>query len=358
MYKLLIFFSFCLISIDAHGYLFEPVARSSAWLVDPAFKECCTYSGHMEMFCGGIGHQWNNNGGKCGICGEPYDRAAKLFEKGGRLYLGKVVQTYAQGQQIEVKVKLSANHQGYFEFRLCSVDNNPDADATQECLDNHLLTVIDSNSTKHSDIYRHGSGMITVRVQLPSNLACQHCVFQWKYTTGNNWGRDPITNKSGPGLGKENETFMGCSDISITPKRTTTIRPPRLFISKAAATTTKKSSTSTSADYWILLLSKYWSLPPMKHQSKTTTTTTTTTKMSSFKSSKKTKTRTTTPITTSAAIIRSVAQISMWSSLLVPYKKGDEVVYNGTKYRCVTSHRSYAGSEPSLLTWALWRKVT
>ena len=62
MYKLLIFFSFCLISIDAHGYLFEPVARSSAWLVDPAFKECCTYSGHMEMFCGGIGHQWNNNG--------------------------------------------------------------------------------------------------------------------------------------------------------------------------------------------------------------------------------------------------------------------------------------------------------
>ena len=46
-------------------------------------------------------------GGKCGICGEPYDRTAKLFEKGGRLYLGKVVQTYAQGQQIEVKVKVN-----------------------------------------------------------------------------------------------------------------------------------------------------------------------------------------------------------------------------------------------------------
>ena len=46
-------------------------------------------------------------GGKCGICGEPYDRAVKLFEKGGRLYLGKIVQTYAQGQQIEVKVKVN-----------------------------------------------------------------------------------------------------------------------------------------------------------------------------------------------------------------------------------------------------------
>ena len=57
-----ILFCFGVTFVDAHGYLFEPVARSSAWLVDPSFKPCCTYEGHMEMFCGGVGHQWNSNG--------------------------------------------------------------------------------------------------------------------------------------------------------------------------------------------------------------------------------------------------------------------------------------------------------
>lgn len=62
MFSLLILFSYCLISIDAHGYLYEPVARSSAWLVDSSFRQCCTWSQHMEMFCGGLGHQWRVNG--------------------------------------------------------------------------------------------------------------------------------------------------------------------------------------------------------------------------------------------------------------------------------------------------------
>jgi len=50
-------------------------------------------------------------------------------------------------------------------------------------------------------------------------------------------------------------------------------------------------------------------------------------------------------------------RLSLWSALLVAYQKGDEVIYHGMKYRCVTSHRSYAGAEPSPLTWALWQKI-
>ncbi len=46
-------------------------------------------------------------GGKCGICGEPYDRQNKLFEKGGAMYLGKIVKTYNQGEQIDVKIKVN-----------------------------------------------------------------------------------------------------------------------------------------------------------------------------------------------------------------------------------------------------------
>lgn len=60
--SLLIVCSFCSLRIHGHGYLFEPIARSSAWLVDADFKACCSYESHMEMFCGGVGHQWNTNG--------------------------------------------------------------------------------------------------------------------------------------------------------------------------------------------------------------------------------------------------------------------------------------------------------
>jgi hypothetical protein len=45
--------------------------------------------------------------GKCSICGEAYDKPNKLFEKGGAMYLGKIVKTYNQGQQIDVNVVVS-----------------------------------------------------------------------------------------------------------------------------------------------------------------------------------------------------------------------------------------------------------
>jgi len=95
------------------------------------------------------------------------------------------------------------------------VDANPSADATQECLDRGLLKLANSDSTRLPDIGNYGTQTITVRLQLPSNVACRHCVFQWKYTAGNNWGRDPVTGEEGIGLGIENETFMGCADITI-----------------------------------------------------------------------------------------------------------------------------------------------
>jgi len=53
----------------------------------------------------------------------------------------------------------------------------------------------------------------------------------------------------------------------------------------------------------------------------------------------------------------TIPKPSLWSALLVAYQKGNEVIYNGMKYRCVTSHRSYAGAEPGPLTWALWQKI-
>lgn len=161
------------------------------------------------------------------------------------MYKGKIVKTYSQGQQIDVKVmvrsfnfhldfiishfhsflQLTANHKGYFEFRLCNLDASPSVDATEECLDRHLLKIANTNSTRFRDVDKYGSEMITVRVQLPADVACAHCVFQWKYTAANSWGTDPTTGQSGAGLGRENETFMGCSDITILPNGSPTTPP-------------------------------------------------------------------------------------------------------------------------------------
>jgi len=279
----------------------DPVARSSAWLVDSSFKDCCTYSNHMEMFCGGINHQWNQHGGKCGICGEAYDKPNKLFEKGGALYKGTSVKTYSQGQQVDVKVVLTANHKGYFEFRLCNVDGSS-SEATQDCLDRGILKIANTDSTKWRDVDKYGSTQITVRVQLPSNVACRHCVFQWKYTTGNNWGTDPVTGQSGSGFGIENETFMGCSDITIVANGSPVIPPPVVIDPQP----TPAPQTPR---------------PPEK----------------------------TTP--------RPSGGATTWSSNGVQYRVGDQVMYDGIKYRCVYDHVSYPGAHPSEITWALWQRA-
>lgn len=48
--------------IHGHGYLADPLARSSAWLFDQSFADCCTYHDHLQMSCGGMHRQWSVNG--------------------------------------------------------------------------------------------------------------------------------------------------------------------------------------------------------------------------------------------------------------------------------------------------------
>ncbi|CAF3777634.1 unnamed protein product [Rotaria socialis] len=352
MFFLLVLIFCFLTAIDGHGYLYEPVARSTAWLVDSSFRECCTWPNHMEMFCGGMGHQWNTNDGKCSICGEAYDKTVKLFEKGGAMYKGTIVKTYIQGQEIDVKVMLTANHKGYFEFRLCNLDASPSVDASQECLDRHQLLIAGTDSTKFRNVSNYGSEMITVRVQLPSDVACQHCVFQWKYTAANSWGTNPITNQSGPGLGRENETFMGCSDIAILPNGSPT-DPPIVIISTkptitSTSTTTKTSTTTASSTY-------YWTWPSMTTTKASTTTASSTNhwtwpSLSTHGSSSASSTTTTTTT-------RRPLGLTTWSSDFFEYQANDEVMYDGIKYRCVVAHRSFPAAAPGPLTWAWWKPI-
>ncbi|CAF0773920.1 unnamed protein product [Brachionus calyciflorus] len=234
-----------LLNIDfsvQHAYLYEPPSRASAWLNDTDFAACCKNYDYNQMYCGGSSHLWSVTGGRCGICGDPYDQPEpRTYEKGGEKYLGKIVRTYSKGAEIPVIVQVTANHLGFFEFKICKVDGW-ESDATQSCLNKTVLTVRESNSVKYP--VRADLQTAHLTVLLPPNLVCRHCVLQWRYVTGNSWGFDPETNTSCLGCGPVQENFLGCADISIKgdgnePDETTTKIVPTI------PSTTKKIETTT-----------------------------------------------------------------------------------------------------------------
>ena len=59
-------------------------------------------------------------------------------EAGGMYGKGVIARKYQKDQTIKVRVELTANHMGYFEFRICP-NNKPTKPATQKCLDMNVL---------------------------------------------------------------------------------------------------------------------------------------------------------------------------------------------------------------------------
>jgi len=203
--------AFCLSvgSVLGHGRLRDPPSRASMWR--DGYKTPHDYDDD-QAYCGGITALWSINKGKCGFCGDPWHQAEpRSHELGGKYGKGIITRNYTQGQEIEVYVQLTTNHRGWFEFRLCPLENpGPGHDATQECLDKHLLELADGSGTQ----YTIGSGMdFRVKLKLPEGLTCKHCVLQWHWRCANNWGICP-DGKGAMGCGKQ-EWFRGCSDVSI-----------------------------------------------------------------------------------------------------------------------------------------------
>ena len=76
-----------------------------------------------------------SQGGKCGICGDAWGDNPRQHEApGGKYANGIITRTYTSGQDISVKVQITANHKGYFEFKLCP-NNNLSEDKDQSCFD-------------------------------------------------------------------------------------------------------------------------------------------------------------------------------------------------------------------------------
>ncbi|XP_049867524.1 uncharacterized protein LOC126367815 isoform X1 [Pectinophora gossypiella] len=194
-----------------HGRLMDPPARNSMWRF--GFPNPVNYNDN-ELFCGGYAVQWEQNEGRCGVCGDAHHLSEpRPHEAGGMYGKGIITKHYSVGQEIEIEVELTANHLGTFVMKLCP-NNNPNQEATQECFDRYPLYITGTREdrflipldTAKKEIFRY-------RVRLPPYVTCTQCVLQWTYYTGNMWGIC-ANGTEAVGCGRS-ETFRNCADVSV-----------------------------------------------------------------------------------------------------------------------------------------------
>jgi len=194
---------------QGHGRLIEPPSRSSMWRF--GYKTPKHYEDN-QLFCGGVGVQYGQNDGKCGVCGDAWN-GPRDHEPGGKYATGTIVRSYQVGQTINVTVDLTASHKGYFEFHICPSDD-PFNHVTHECLDRYPLKLADTLKTRWPlPEDQQYSSKITLNLKLPPGMTCKACMLQWKYNAGNSWGEDP-DGKGCIGCGNQ-EQFYGCADVAV-----------------------------------------------------------------------------------------------------------------------------------------------
>lgn len=215
MYQTVLFIAIVLPCVLGHGFLVYPPARNSMWR--DGFDTPKNYN-DMGLNCGGTSYQWNSQVGKCGLCGDPFGAAAPRDHEAGGKYAPisrPISRCYnARDHVIDITVRVTAYHKGYFEFRLC-VNNDMSRDPSQACLDNgYLLTVAGSPGVTRYDINTVHKEYYDFQLDMPQDVVCSQCILQWKYNTGNSWNCD--AEGCGIGIGPQ-EQFINCADIAILP---------------------------------------------------------------------------------------------------------------------------------------------
>ena len=108
--------------IYGHGRMIDPASRNSAWRF--GFPNPPHYTDN-ELNCGGFNVQWKTNGGKCGVCGDPYHEKNQLHVYPGKYANNIITKTYREEQEIEVVIEITSNHMGTFFFKIGELDATP-----------------------------------------------------------------------------------------------------------------------------------------------------------------------------------------------------------------------------------------
>lgn len=158
-------------------------------------------------------HDW-----RYGVCGDLKTMRRPTKLRGGRFYNGAmIVETYKQGQVIEIDISIVAHHNGFMELHICDVskcggeisescfkvpgachqlkrEKNPECDSgkSQFCgpIDRNYpgrwylpCTMVPRGPGNFDSYGRTPDGKPTILYRLPSNLNCKHCVMQWYWTS-------------------------------------------------------------------------------------------------------------------------------------------------------------------------------
>merc|ERR1712200_95670 len=237
---------------EGHAYLAEPPGRSTAWRF--GYSTPPNYNDN-EINCGRTRLE------DCGVCGDPLSQNPGDNVNGGKYGTGTIVRTYLEGDLIKTQTQVTANHAGWFEFAICSLDDKPQA--VESCF--VPLKVWDvsrhANGFKNPEtkwvlLKSDGAGLFDIELELPVGFTCDHCVIRSMWNCGNDWGCED-NGKCCLGCGPTQEKFYACADISITSsggrpvtRPATTPTTPKVTTKKPTKTTakvtTKKATTTTA----------------------------------------------------------------------------------------------------------------
>ncbi|XP_065934373.1 uncharacterized protein [Magallana gigas] len=191
---------------DYGAILLDPPGRGSLWRHNISGAPV-NYRDHRQN-CGGVQSQWKNNNGKCGLCGDPWNKP-RDHEFGGKYFTNHISSTYQKGSVINLTVFTNLNPSGWMEFRLLPYDTEISS------ISNNYSLHIGNSRTRRYRVRRSGYHVIPVR--LPTDVECERCILQWKFHTGASWGCNDIDQTDCCyGCGTDQEEFYNCADVSIT----------------------------------------------------------------------------------------------------------------------------------------------
>ena len=129
--------------------------------------------------------QWEVNKGNCSVCGDPWQGPHENIPPNGKYAQGIITRDFNEGDLIISKVQVTADHKGYFEFKLCP-NNDVTKPVTQECLDKTVLRILNASRAEPTRYYTHGTDYTTyeLHLQLPAGVYGEQVVLQWRYHTG------------------------------------------------------------------------------------------------------------------------------------------------------------------------------
>jgi len=176
---------------DAHGYLKSPRSRNFY-----AHDEAVWWGATEDDPLPESDPQSLNRGGASAQCGMINDRNYDLPKNAyGGLMKATVQECYEEGSIIDLKVFLTAHHDGHFEFYACPIAHGDVP--TKSCFRDHPLEFVedvlfsapkDPNYPTRAYLPRQttsGLGEFHYRYKLPAGLLGELVLIQWYYVTGN-----------------------------------------------------------------------------------------------------------------------------------------------------------------------------